>query len=579
MSWDFYIKHYADDERQQKDSKATWDTPGGELYIGNDPPAGSKFKGILYPRAGTLGGCGSHNALITLYPHESDWEHIQSITQDDSWSPQNMRKYFQKLERCRYLPNGIIGHGFNGWLTTRVTDLLLVAQDTQFLAVVVAAATALGKTLVTSLLSTALGLGQILLADINNNSEDRDSSTGLFQVPIATTEEYKRNGPREFILDTANAVDAEGNRLYHLDIRMHCLVTKIMMDNDNSGPIATGVEFLDGESLYRADRRAPLNSAGGIPGSVKATKEVILSAGVFNTPQVLKLSGIGPKDELESFAIPVVVDLPGVGTNMQDRYEIGVATKFASNFTITEKCTFQNDPEVDPCLKQYLNPGLLGKGVYGSSGLALSAVQKSTSAVDQPDSDLIMFGVPAFFTGYYQNYSIKGVADAKHFTWLTLKAHTRNNKGTVKLRSTDPRDVPEIVFNYFDTGVTEGGADDLDLQAMYEGVEYSRRVLKDILPTVGGHEEVWPGPDIQDEASTKDFIKREAWGHHASCTCPIGADDDPYAVLDGKFRVRGVKRLRVVDASVFSKIPGTFIAVPTYMISEKAADIIIADNA
>jgi len=75
----------------------------------------------------------------------------------------------------------------------------------------------------------------------------------------------------------------------------------------------------------------------------------------------------------------------------------------------------------------------------------------------------------------------------------------------------------------------------------------------------------------------KDFIRNEAWGHHASCTCPIGADGDPNAVLDSKFRVRGTTGLRVVDASVFPKIPGFYIAVPIYMISEKAADSILAD--
>jgi len=74
----------------------------------------------------------------------------------------------------------------------------------------------------------------------------------------------------------------------------------------------------------------------------------------------------------------------------------------------------------------------------------------------------------------------------------------------------------------------------------------------------------------------KQFIKDEAWGHHASCTAPIGADDDPMAVLDSQFRVRGVDGLRVVDASIFPKIPGMYIALPIYMVSEKAADVIIA---
>ena len=90
-------------------------------------------------------------------------------------------------------------------------------------------------------------------------------------------------------------------------------------------------------------------------------------------------------------------------------------------------------------------------------------------------------------------------------------------------------------------------------------------------------EEIVPGPAYQTDDDVRDFVRNEAWGHHASCTCPIGADDDPMAVLDSKLRVRGTAGLRVVDASVFPKIPGFFIVVPIYMVSEKATDEILAD--
>ena len=90
---------------------------------------------------------------------------------------------------------------------------------------------------------------------------------------------------------------------------------------------------------------------------------------------------------------------------------------------------------------------------------------------------------------------------------------------------------------------------------------------------------MWPDPETVpdgDEAALRRFIRDEAWGHHASCTAPIGAADDPLAVLDAEFRVRGVDGLRVVDASVFPRIPGTYIVLPIYMVSEKAADVILA---
>lgn len=583
MKWDFYVRHYEDWERQKEDSKMTWDTPSGERYIGFDPPTGSTPKGILYPRAGTIGGCASHNAMVTLYPFESDWEYIQSLTNDDTWSPRNMRHYFERLERSRYLPSSIIGHGFDGWLTTTVTDLTLVVEDLKLLQTVLSAASAFGKGLLGSLLKTVFGLANILALDPNAYKPGRDQQVGLFQVPIAVTpdsEGRKRNGPRDFVIKTTRAVNSDGSRKYHLDIRTHCLVTRIRteMKGGDTEPTAVGLEFLDGKSLYRADFRAPMSGSPGKPGSVNATKEVIISAGTFNTPQLLKLSGIGPKEELDKFGIPVVKDAPGVGTNMQDRYEVAVNEKFSGNFSVTEKCTFKNDPEQDPCLKRYQNNKIL-KGVYGSSGFALSAIQMSTSAkVDQKDSDLFVFGVPAYFIGYQEGFSKIGVADSKHFSWQVLLAHARNHAGTVKLTSTDPRDVPDIVFNSWDSGTTEGGADELDLQAVYEGFLYGRKALRNLLPLVGKHEEVWPGPDAKTEEEIKAYIKRESWGHHASCSCPIGADDDPNAVLDGDFRVRGIKNLRVVDASVFPKIPGYFVITAIYMIAEKAADVILAQN-
>jgi choline dehydrogenase-like flavoprotein len=130
-------------------------------------------------------------------------------------------------------------------------------------------------------------------------------------------------------------------------------------------------------------------------------------------------------------------------------------------------------------------------------------------------------------------------------------------------------------MNSFDTGVTTDGADEKDLQAIYEAVQFGRRAFNKLLPLDGSFTETWPGANVSSEADVKQFIKDEAWGHHASCTCPIGSDNDPMAVLDSNFKVRGVDGLRVVDASVFPKIPGYYIAVPIYMISEKAADVII----
>ncbi|KAH6962737.1 hypothetical protein DER45DRAFT_601372 [Fusarium avenaceum] len=567
--WNFYVNHYSDLNQQKRDSKMTYKKPDGSLYVGLDPPKDAKPLGVLYPRAGTLGGCTRHNALITVAAHDSDWASIAALTGDDSWSPKNMQSYFKKLEKNMYLPSSIIGHGFKGWLGTSLTSLTLVVEDLKFLSLVISAATATGKKLVGLILGTVTGLGQILLNDIN--APGQTSKTGLYQVPLSMVDSV-RGGPRDFILDTANAVNKDGTRKYHLDIKLDTLVTKIRFDTSGSKPRAVGVDYLEGPSLYRADPRST-STEPGESGIVKAKREVIVSAGTFNTPQLLKLSGIGPKKELDSFDIPVLVDLPGVGTNMQDRYEATVIGKTDSDFAITSKCTFMRTLP-DPCLEQYKKGlGPITKGVYATNGIALGVVLKSSVAGDEPD--LFISGAPAKFKGYFPGYASDSLADARHWAWIILKAHSRNNAGTVTLKSTDARDMPIINFNSYDSGVNDKGEGDKDLQATYEGFQFARKAFKSLIPLDGDFPEVWPGKNATNEKQAKQFIKDEAWGHHASCTCPIGADNDPMAVLDSQFRVRGTEGLRVVDASVFPKIPGFYIALPLYMVAEKASDVII----
>ena len=191
--------------------------------------------------------------------------------------------------------------------------------------------------------------------------------------------------------------------------------------------------------------------------------------------------------------------------------------------------------------------------------------------------------MPGFFKGYYKGYSEDRANPnlaTKHnlLTWLVMKAHTKNRAGTVTLRSTDPLDTPDINFHYFYEGTDRDEGEDLD--AITEGFKFIRKINKIAMEKGVVKGEVWPKPEdnVQDEAAIRDFVAREAWGHHASCSCPIGADGDRMAVLDSRFHVRGVRNLRVVDASVFPRIPGFFIVTNVYMISEKASVVIAEDN-
>ncbi|KAI0798770.1 hypothetical protein GGR55DRAFT_672091 [Xylaria sp. FL0064] len=565
-SWSFFVNHYDEIGQQRKDSKMIYTLPDGTQYRGLSPPAGAEPLGILYPRAGTLGGCSRHNAMITMYPFDQDWDDIATLTGDDSWAAKNMRQYFEKIEKNEYLPTSVIGHGYNGWLTTSVTYLGLVLEDFKFLNLVLSGATAAGKGLLTKAVSTVANLANIFAIDIN--APGQLGRSGLYQVPIAMKNGV-RASPRDRILDVANATNDDGSRKYHLDIKLSTLVTKINFEDANGTPRAVGVQYMEGKSLYRADARSKTAKVTGT-GSVRASREVIVSGGAYNTPQLLKLSGIGPASELQSFGIPVVVDLPGVGTNMQDRYENAVISVTDKDYALTAPCTFQLTDGPDPCLEKWESGTTQPeKGVYASNGGAVAYVLKSS--VSDSDSDVIILGAPGAFPGYFPGYSVYALSDKRHWSWLILKAHTRNRAGTVKLVSTDPRDTPNITFNSF----AQGGDD--DAQALYEAFLWSRAAMDSYVPTFGAFEENWPGRNVTDEDSIKAWLKDEAWGHHASCTCPMGADDDAMAVLDSNLRVRGVQGLRVVDASVFPRIPGFYIATAIYTMSQKASEMIIAD--
>ena len=194
-----------------------------------------------------------------------------------------------------------------------------------------------------------------------------------------------------------------------------------------------------------------------------------------------------------------------------------------------------------------------------------------TSSVAESDPDLMIFGGALNFTGFFPGFSQAAFA-LNDFTWDILKIRPRNTSGTVELRSADPRDVPIINFNYFNEGAKD------DLEAMYEGVELARRIYKRVTGPAAPLNEIAPGKTVHTKTQIKQSVKNEAFGHHASCTCAIGADDDRMACLDSRFRVRGVRGLRVVDASSFPRVPGAFPTLAICILSEKATDVILEDS-
>jgi choline dehydrogenase len=545
LQWNYFVRH--------------WENP---------PAPDSKYvateQGIWYPRAGTLGGCTAHNAMITVYPDDSDWDAIAATTGDESWSSARMRRYFERLENCQYRPawldrpSNLSGHGYAGWLPISQADPRLALRDRKLVKLVEAAALAVG----------VKGLAHQLLNGLFDPNDMRSSAhrrEGLFLTPVAISG-GKRYGTRNYIAATARDFPA------NLLVLTGALVTRIILE----GQRAVGVEYLKQDHAYRADPNSAkpgpdLGALGPLLRSVRAEREIILAAGAFGSPQILMLSGIGPRAQLDSHGIPVRVERPGVGLNLQDRYEVGVVNQFDSDFALLRGCKLEppeaGDPP-DPCLADWQSDS---SGPYATNGVVLGIVRRSRPDIARPD--LYIFGLPGAFRGYYPGFS-REASRHDHFTWAILKAHTNNTAGEVRLRSADPRDTPDINFRYFEEGNDAAGE---DLAAVVAGVDFVRAMNRR-LRTLSPVERV-PGPAVATRAQVADFVRREAWGHHASCSNKMGPASDPLAVVDSQFRVHGTEGLRVVDASVFPRIPGFFIATAIYMVSEKATDAILASSA
>ncbi|MEJ8853896.1 GMC family oxidoreductase [Variovorax robiniae] len=543
MAWNFHVRHYEDEQRQARDPKYR---------------AG---QGVLYPRAAALGGCTVHNAMIFMPPHDSDWDEIARLTGDVSWQASRMRRYAQRIENCRHRPVwrairhlGIdpTGHGWGGWLRTEKSMPLSVLHDDGLMR-------ALRDTIGTftrnlpNPLASAWHWMRGGWGDPNSRRASGDSFEGLCYTPLATAR-HRRYGVRERLRDVARRCPD------NLHVELHALATRVLFDAQGG---ASGIEYRKGAHLYRA-HPVPSESPGELR-QVFARREVILCGGAFNTPQLLMLSGIGPTEELQAHGIETRVDLQGVGRNLQDRYEVAVTHETRQPWGVLQGARWQKD---DTLWQRWKSSG---DGMYGSNGAAIGIVSRSDRAGNEPD--IFCMALLARFEGYFPRFSDLIRDEPDRLTWAILKAHTRNRAGRVRLRSADPFDMPLVNFHYFDEGDEDDAEDDLD--AVVQAIRAVRELTAPLHASGLITKECLPGADCDSDEALAQYVRDTAWGHHASCSCPIG-ERDQGGVLDSTLAVHGVSRLRVVDASAFPRIPGFFIAAAVYMLAEKAADMLLA---
>ncbi|KAH7341198.1 hypothetical protein BKA66DRAFT_577162 [Pyrenochaeta sp. MPI-SDFR-AT-0127] len=523
--WDFFVQHSEDPQEQARYERQTYRTTNGSFYTGLDPPAGAERLGIWYPRGTSLGGCSMNNAAIVSLPPDGDWDIVVNRTGDESWSANNMRQHFVNIERNEWLPRGTPGHGFDGWLRTNTQNNSWTQEpNNNVFRMMAGLANATGQ--------DSGNMAELVLRDVNALEPDRDQRLGFYGMSHHMDRNGLRSGPNSYIRDTLN--DPAN---YPLTVQVNSFVTRVLFDESGPIPVANGVEVLKGESIYRADPRWTDANKGNLT-TFKAKREVIVSGGTFNSPQILKHSGIGPAAELSQFGIKVVKDLPGVGENLAENYEAGILGRASDDIN-------RNGGQTALFIKTPTETG--GRNIHAWCGA---------------------FALEGFWPGMPNNYGPR--------QYMCAMAHMepRSRAGSVRLRSADPTDTPEINFRFWEVGGEE------DLRELVDAIKIIRQGFEAAEAPATPWNEIHPchgnTTGCSDEEQL-DFFRHQSFGHHASSTCAIGAADDPMAVVDSKFRVHGVKNLRVVDTSVFPYVPGAFPVLPTYMISDKASGDIIGD--
>ncbi len=298
---------------------------------------------------------------------------------------------------------------------------------------------------------------------------------------------------------------------------------------------------------------------------IEARREVVLSAGAVNSPQLLLLSGIGPADELNEKAIDVVHDLPGVGKNLQDHVDC------VMSWECLKPVSLFNDLRADKLAVSLAQGMLFGKGIVTTFPYEGGAFIRSREGLASPNIQLhFMPALEKTANLHFPNPFRKKSADSDHGFTLRVGPVNPDSRGEITLRSADPTQPPRIQANYLQA--------QSDLETMFEGIRITRDVIgqKSFDPYRG--KELAPGPNVESDAEMTAWLRQTAMTtFHPVGTCKMG--DDPQAVVDGELNLHGIDALRVADASIMPIITSGNTNAPTIMIGEKAAEFIQSGEA
>ncbi len=465
----------------------------------SSPEPGLDNRPIYSPRGKTLGGSSAINGMMYIRGHAADYDGWRQMG-NEGWAYADVLPYFIKSEDNSRGADEF--HGSGGEMG--VSDQVEVHRISH------------------NFVKAAVNKGLPATDDFNGASQD---GAGLTQVTV-------KNGVRE---STARSFLRPAKKRSNLEIWTEVLTRKIVLD----GKKATGVEI----------------SRAGQNETVRATKEVILSAGTYNSPQLLQLSGIGAGDHLQSLGIPVAHDLKGVGENMHDHTYVNMV------YETTRGQSSNADIKGLGILAHVFKYITQRKGLLTIPTSQACAFLRALPGADRPDLQ-VAFRPVSFELGP----NGAKLSDYPGVTASCCRLRPQS-RGHVRITSTDPHTAPEILHNYL--------VDQTDQQAALLGLRWMREVfgtppLKQLC-----RQEMLPGIDRQsDEELLVHARENSNPVYHPVGSCKMGHDD--MAVVDDQLRVHGIGGLRVIDASIMPVISSGNTNGPTIMIAEKGADLVKA---
>lgn len=457
---------------------------------------------IYAPRGKTLGGSSSINGHIYNRGQHQDFDTWAQLG-NRGWGYADVLPYFKRLER-RIGDGDTIYRGRDGGLT--VTDLDW------------------SDPLCDAFIAGAVSLGIPRNPDYN----------GSTQEGVAYAQRTIYNGRR---VSSATAFLRPVMKRGNVHVRTHAHATEIIFD----GKRAVGVRYAKG-------------GKGGAPVEVRARKEVILSGGAYNSPQLLQLSGVGSPELLQSLGIEVRHALAGVGEGLQDHYAPRSVARVRNIKTVNERARGFN------LAIEAMKWAAMRRGILSLSPTMVYCFWHSGETTESSDLQLT-------FTPASYKEGVQGQLEDEPGMTVAAWQQRPESRGYVRCRSADPFEAPIIQTNYL--------VEEIDRRVVVAGMRLARRLLASAPLAPYYEREDFPGPNVQtDDEFLAAATQRGTTTFHPGCTCRMGSGDSKWAVVDDQLRVHGLQNLRVIDASIMPRMISANLNASTMMIADKASDLI-----